>query len=117
MKEKAMSILGKHCKGYPLSELRKFSGWSEKPENARTIRLEVNGQVVEEVRRLTDEDYVYIQRDFTVTDGIFLDENIIFSEVTPEWIDFCLNVLRLQSDGHNSGNHTGIPPNSSDQES
>ena len=33
------------------------------------------------------------RRNFTVTDGIFIDENIIFSDVTPEWIEFCRNVL------------------------
>ena len=109
-----MSILGKLCKGYPLGELRKFSGWSEKPENARTISLERDGEVVKEVRKLTDEDYVYIQRDYTVTDGIFLDENIIFSEVTPEWVDFCRNVLGLQTEGSNSGDHPSVPSNSSD---
>ena len=40
-------------------------------------------------RELTDVDYVYVQRNFTVTDGIFIDENIIFSDVTPEWIEYC----------------------------
>jgi hypothetical protein len=30
-----------------------------------------------------------VQKNFTVTDGIFVDENIIFSDVTPEWIEFC----------------------------
>jgi hypothetical protein len=30
-----------------------------------------------------------------VTDGIFLDENIIFDEVTPEWMDFCTNTLKF----------------------
>ena len=43
---------------------------------------------------MTDSDYVYLQRNFTVTDGIFVDENIIFDDVTPEWIDFCRTVLK-----------------------
>ena len=29
-------------------------------------------------RELTDDDYVYLQGNFTVTDGIFIDENMIF---------------------------------------
>ena len=88
-----MTILGRYSKAYPLGQLRKFSGWTEKPENARVIRREVDGEIVEEARGLTDEDYVYVQRNFTVTDGIFVDENIIFGDVTPEWIEFCRTVL------------------------
>lgn len=90
-----MPILGRYSKAYPLGQLRQFSGWAERPENARRIRREVDGEIVEEVRALTDQDYVYVQKNFTVTDGIFVDENIIFSDVTPEWIEFCQNVLKL----------------------
>ncbi|MEN3329679.1 MAG: hypothetical protein V7638_4486 [Acidobacteriota bacterium] len=88
-----MTKLGKFCKAYPLRELRQFPGWKEQAENARTIRKEINGEIVEVPRKLNDSDYVYLQRNFTVTDGIFIDENIIFSDVTPEWIEFCRNVL------------------------
>jgi hypothetical protein len=90
-----MTILGKYSKAYPLNQLRRFPGWVEKPENARPMRREVDGEVIEEPRKLTGEDYVYVHRNFTVTDGIFIDENIIFSEVTPEWIDYCRKVLGL----------------------
>src|SRR5215208_1939351 len=92
-----MATLGKYCKAYPLRQLRQFPGWNEKAENARKIRREVDGEIVEEARELTDEDYVYLQRNFTVTDGIFVDENIIFSDVTPEWIEFCQMVLGLEN--------------------
>lgn len=92
-----MPTLGRYSKAYPLGQLRRFSGWTEKPENARRIRKEVDGEIVEEARALTDEDYVYVQRNFTVTDGIFVDENIIFCDVTPEWIEFCQSVLGLGS--------------------
>lgn len=88
-----MAIIGKYCKSYKLSQLRQFHGWTEKAENARIIRKEVNGEIVEVARALTDDDYVYLHGDFTVTDGIFIDENIIFNNVTPEWIEFCRDVL------------------------
>ena len=91
-----MSILGKYCRAYPLYQLRQFPGWVERAEGARKIRKEVNGEVVEELRVLTGEDYVYLQMNYTVTDGIFVDENVIFSDVTPEWIEFCHNVLGHQ---------------------
>ena len=76
-----------------LARLRAFPSWIEKPENARIIREEVDGEIVQVLRVLTDADYVYLQGNFTVTDGIFIDENIIFDEVTPEWITFCRDVL------------------------
>ena len=84
-----MATIGRYCKSYPLSRLRQFAGWHEKTENARKIRKEVDGEIAEVPRQLTDEDYVYLHGDFTVTDGIFIDENIIFEEVTPEWKEFC----------------------------
>ncbi len=100
-----MTILGKYCKAYPLHKLRQFPGWIEKPDNARLVRREVDGEIVEIARQLTDADYVYLQRNFTVTDGIFIDENIIFSDVTPEWIDYCNSVLNLRSRGSQPDDH------------
>lgn len=98
-----MTTLGKYCKAYPLAQLRQFPGWSEKAENARKIIKEVNGEAVTMARELTDEDYVYLQTNFTVTDGIFIDENIIFSDVTQEWIEFCRTYL-AQDLSHNGAN-------------
>ena len=92
-----MAILGKFCKGYPLHLLRQFNGWNEKANNARLIRREVDGETIEEPRELTDSDYVYLHRNFIVTDGIFIDENIIFSDVSPEWIEFCRSVLGVNT--------------------
>jgi hypothetical protein len=93
-----MTILGKYCKGYPLRQLRQFPGWCEESQNARKVLTEVDGEMVERPRELADADYVYVQRNFTVTDGIFIDENIIFRDVTPEWIEYCRNVLGFVSD-------------------
>jgi len=92
-----MSIIGKYCKSYKLSQLRQFPNWATKAENARIVRKEVDGEIMETPRELTDDDYVYLHENFIVTDGIFIDENIIFSDVTPEWIEFCRNVLSQDS--------------------
>lgn len=89
----SMATIGKYCKGFPLEMLRRFHNWTENPENARKIRVEVDGETVEVPRELTDSNYLYLQQNFTVTDSIFLDENIIFDRVTPEWIEFCLKEL------------------------
>ena len=91
-----MSIIGKYCKSYKLSQLRRFPNWAEKTEHARIVRKEVDGEIIEIPRELTDDDYVYLHENFLVTDGIFIDENIIFSDVTPEWIEFCRKVLSLE---------------------
>jgi hypothetical protein len=31
-----------------------------------------------------------------VTDGVFLDENIIFDKISPEWEDFCKSTLNFE---------------------
>jgi hypothetical protein len=50
---------------------------------------------------------VYVQRNFTVTDGLFIDENIIFDDVTPAWIEFCRDVLGYGGSG--SGDDQPVP--------
>jgi len=91
-----MAEMGKYCKAYPLKQLRQFSQWYEKTENTKTETQEVDGQEVEVNRELTDDDFLYLQENYVVTDGIFKDENIIFDDVTPEWKDFCHNTLAFQ---------------------
>ena len=83
-----MGKMGRYCKAYMISSFREFSGWIERSENARNE----NGSP----RQLTDSDFLYLQENFVVTDGVFIDENVIFDRVTPEWIDFCKKVLRFE---------------------
>lgn len=89
-----MPTVGKYSKAYPLKLLRQYPNWTENPKNYRKIKTEINGEIVEVERELDESEYLYLQQNFTVTDSIFLDENIIFSDVTPGWIDFCRNVLK-----------------------
>ena len=89
-----MLTLGKYSKAYQLKLFRQFPQWTENINNARKTRKEIDGEIVEVARELSDSEYLYLQQNFTVTDSIFLDENIIFNDVTPAWIDFCRNVLR-----------------------
>lgn len=88
-----MSALGKFCKAYPLGQFRQFPGWKEDAHNARKILTEIDGETHEVPRELAETDYLYLQENFTVTDGIFLNEHIIFDDITPEWIEFCQNTL------------------------
>lgn len=91
-----MATLGKVCKGYPLQKFRQFSGWKEAAHNARKVWKEIDGEPQEVQRELAETDYLYLQENFTVTDGIFIGENVIFSDVTPEWIEFCRIALAFQ---------------------
>ncbi len=73
-----MATIGKYCKAYLLKQFREYSQWCE------------NNQ------ELTEEDVLYLQENYIVTNGIYLDENIIFDDVTPEWREFCHQVLNFQ---------------------
>jgi hypothetical protein len=91
-----MATMGKYCKAYPIKRLREFSQWTERSENTRKEKQEIDGTEVEVNRQLTEDDFLYLQENYVVTDGIFKDENIIFDQVTPEWKDFCHTVLGLE---------------------
>jgi hypothetical protein len=87
-----MAVMGKYCKAYSLKKLREFSNWTEKAENARPTEAEEQTSP----RQLTDGDYLYLQENYVVTDGIFKDEHIIFDDVTPEWIEYCQKMLEFE---------------------
>ncbi|MBP5972980.1 hypothetical protein HW132_09590 [Brasilonema sp. CT11] len=91
-----MATMGKYCKAYSLKKLRQFNHWTEHSENTRKEKQQVDGQEVEVKRELTDDDFLYLQENYVVTDGIFKDENIIFDMITPEWQDFCKNRLLFE---------------------
>ena len=97
-----MAIMGKYCKAYPIQQLRQFNNWTEKLDNTRREKQEINDKEVEHNRVLTDDDFLYLQENHVVTDGIFKDENIIFDAVTPEWKDFCTNTLSFEIPNYDS---------------
>ena len=79
-----------YARAYLLGDLRKFSDWRE--EKSKTIPADENGDSHE----LSDDDVVFLQEDFTVTQLIWPGENVIFKESTPEWIDFCTQELQFK---------------------
>lgn len=91
-----MASMGKYCKAYQVSRFREFKGWSENSQNLRKRKEQVDGKEVEVQRELTDNDILYLQENYTVTDGIFLNEAVVFDQVTPEWISFCKETLDFQ---------------------
>lgn len=92
-----MAEMGSYCKAYLAKDLRAFDGWSEKTENLRQETREVDGEEVEVERDSLDgEDILYLQETYVVTDGIFLDEHIVFDEVTDAWKQFCHEQLGFE---------------------
>ncbi|MEO1375653.1 MAG: hypothetical protein AAFW70_15330 [Cyanobacteria bacterium J06635_10] len=91
-----MATMGKYCKAYLLKNLRKFSQWNEQIENVRKENKNVDDNVVGIEKFLTDNDVVYLQENYVVTDSIFKDENIIFNNITPEWKEFCTKTLKFE---------------------
>ena len=94
-----MAKMGKYCKAYPMPRLREYPKWSEKLENVRfDKRLDEDGRETDEEykRELTDEEFLYLQENYVVTDGIYLDENVIFDDVTEEWKRFCTETLKFE---------------------
>lgn len=104
-----MPKMGKYCKVYPIVRFREFHDWSEKSENVRTNKEFEDGKEVEVKRQLTEADYLYLQEDYTVTDGIFIDENTIFDDVTTEWIAFCKNNLSFEIPVYETAGSAELP--------
>lgn len=89
-----MANMGKYCKAYMIDRFRAYPGWSEKSENARKEKAE--GSDEEKPRVLGEDSFLYLQENYTVTDGIYLDENIIFDDVTDEWKKYCDETLGFE---------------------
>jgi hypothetical protein len=85
-----MSKMGRYCKAYPISRFREYQRWAEKTENFQ-IEKEASGD-----GQASEKSHLYLQENYVVTDGIFIDESIIFDDVTPEWMDFCKNTLKFE---------------------
>jgi len=83
-----MSKMGSYCKAYPVAQLRAFAGWSEKPDEIKPITNAEDDSL--------EHRYLFLQENLTVTDGVFLDEHVVFDQVTSEWEDFCRNQLQFQ---------------------
>jgi hypothetical protein len=90
-----MATMGRYCKAYSVEQLRKFPSWTERLENLAPLENDEDG--TEQPRTsLANDDYLFLQENFIVTDGIFLDEHIVFDAVTPEWQEFCTKELAFE---------------------
>ncbi len=89
--------MGKYCKAYHTKSFRAFTGWKENLESLRPEKKLENGKEIEHKRTaLHDDDVLYLQENYVVTDGIFKDQNIVFDDVTEEWKRYCAEVLEFR---------------------
>ena len=92
-----MAEMGKYCKAYLAKDFRKYSGWEENLANLRKEKEYKNGEEIEIERdELKDDDILYLQENYVVTDGIMKDEYIIFDKVTDVWKEFCHKELEFE---------------------
>lgn len=87
-----MNRLGKYCKAYTIDDLRKFSGWNESAREEQAHGAN-NGETSAGETDLSN--ILFVQENYTVTAGIFLDENVVLDTPTPEWIEFCRDTLKF----------------------
>jgi uncharacterized protein len=85
-----------YCKAYYLGDLRKYSAWIENRinwKNKENGDRDVNSSSEEP---FTDERIVFIHQDFTVTESMLHNENLIFNQGDSAWKDFCANTLSFK---------------------
>ena len=89
-----MARMGSYCRAYYARDFAAFPGWRPDPAQLRPAVADLDGREVHLQRAsLNDDDIVYLQEDFRVTDGIFMDEHVLFADVGPEWRAFCAGPL------------------------
>lgn len=81
-----------YAKAYHLKDLRRYPDWSEERINWKDRQ---NGSG-ESPHELADEDVVFIHQDFTVTESMWHNENVIFNRVNDTWREFCSSTLGFQ---------------------
>lgn len=84
--------MGKYCKAYPLERFAEYPGWAAavKPVERRSETGGEEGAAAEEL------SYAFLQEDYTVTAGIFLEEEVMFDAVCEEWKAFCTETLGFE---------------------
>jgi hypothetical protein len=90
-----MATMGQYCKAYPIQRFQEFYNWSENEQGYRKEKIEAKGSDTEQEQPA--RSFLYLQENYVVTDGIFIDEHIIFDNVTEEWIEFCKNTLKFET--------------------
>jgi hypothetical protein len=92
-----MATMGRYCKAYYVRRLSEFPAWHPNLEHLRPEVTDVDGEEVQTRRtELQEDNILYLQENYAITDGIFLDENVVFDPGTPEWKEFCRGALGFE---------------------
>lgn len=103
-----MAEMGKYCKAYQLKDLRAFPQW--RVDLSALSADESRGRDGEGDRSaLDDDDVLYLQEDLVVTDGIFKDEHVVFSDVSDQWKTFCRETLGFEVPTWERKGDAGVP--------
>ena len=94
-----MPKISNYCKAYPIQRLREFSGWTENFSNLCPETISAGDPQISTPPVLSENCFLYLHENYIVTYGVFVDEDIIFDKVTPEWPTSCQNVLRFDAPG------------------
>ena len=94
--EKPSSLNRKYCKAYPLSHLRQYPMWSESRINWKGRNNGNGDSNGEDAPAFADDKIVFVHQDFTVTESIWHDENVIFNNVDSAWREFCATSLKFK---------------------
>ena len=88
----------KYCKAYQLKVFRQFKNWKESRVNWReTDKSDDSGNGNKKDHAFSDDDIVFLHQDYTVTQSMWHNENVIFKDVTDEWKDFCASELKFEA--------------------
>jgi ankyrin repeat protein len=88
----------KYCKAYYIKDLRPYSDWKEGEINWKDNNSNgASNDVGKNTQTFHEDDLVFLHQDYSVTRSMWYNENVIFNQVTPEWKEFCANVLEFKA--------------------
>jgi hypothetical protein len=91
--EKPVRPPTEYCKAYYLRDLRQYPALTESRINWKDDQ---EGGDSGGDGPFPEDKLVFIHQDFTVTESMWHDENVIFNTVDEGWQEFCLNTLKFK---------------------
>ena len=87
----------KYCKAYHLRDLRRFPAWFESRINWKEKKDQDSAKGSDNPETVfTDESIVFIHQDYSVTESMWQNENVLFNQVTDDWKSFCTSDLSFR---------------------
>jgi len=76
-----------YCKAYFLDALQRYPKFVDARAEGDRTAVRADGESRQEI--------VYLHQDMRVTQSVWHNENVVFDDVTPEWVDFCRTELNF----------------------